>query len=181
MQTAAYFENIQPKLVNELQRAEHTIYVAVAWFTDLDLFNILCQKLEKGVIVSILILDDEINDGDYALDFNRLKQKGAIIYKMGNKREVMHNKFCVIDHKTVITGSYNWTNKAKNNDENIIIIKDNIGLATEFIAEFYKLYKKCIRNTDIASSIKLLKAVKNEAELQAISREFSFEEALATV
>jgi len=36
----------------------------------------------------------------------------------------MHNKFCVIDSKTVVTGSYNWTKKAQSNYENITIIKD---------------------------------------------------------
>jgi phosphatidylserine/phosphatidylglycerophosphate/cardiolipin synthase-like enzyme len=34
---------------------------------------------------------------------------------------IMHHKFCVIDINTVISGSYNWTNKAQFNDESIDI------------------------------------------------------------
>ncbi|TAE00475.1 MAG: hypothetical protein EAZ97_05805 [Bacteroidetes bacterium] len=33
----------------------------------------------------------------------------------------MHNKFCVIDSDIVLTGSYNWTNQAQRNDENITV------------------------------------------------------------
>jgi phosphatidylserine/phosphatidylglycerophosphate/cardiolipin synthase-like enzyme len=36
----------------------------------------------------------------------------------------MHNKFCVIDYETVITGSYNWTRQAAINEENIVVFKD---------------------------------------------------------
>ena len=40
-----------------------------------------------------------------------------------NKGSLMHNKYAVIDENIVITGSFNWTNKAVNvNHENIVII-----------------------------------------------------------
>ena len=57
---------------------------------------------------------------------------------IGSKEEIMHNKFCIIDHKTVITGSYNWTRKAKTNDENITVTKDSPELATDFVTEFQR-------------------------------------------
>ncbi|MDR1897517.1 MAG: phospholipase D-like domain-containing protein [Prevotellaceae bacterium] len=47
----------------------------------------------------------------------------------------MHNKFCVIDEEIVISGSYNWTNKAKQNHESITIIRDK-ELACQFLKEF---------------------------------------------
>ena len=48
----------------------------------------------------------------------------------------MHNKFCVIDGKHVITGSYNWTHRAKSNDENITVFSDNPEIASRFLKEF---------------------------------------------
>lgn len=71
-----------------------------------------------------------------------------------------------------------WFNK--NNNDDIIIIKDNIRLTTEFIAEFYELYKKYIRNTDIPPDVKLLKAMKSEGELKIISRESELSDAIST-
>lgn len=41
----------------------------------------------------------------------------------------MHNKFCVVDNKLVITGSYNWTHNANTNDENITILNDQTNTA----------------------------------------------------
>jgi len=39
MQTQAYFENIQQQLILELEKAQQSIYIAVAWFTDGRLFE----------------------------------------------------------------------------------------------------------------------------------------------
>jgi hypothetical protein len=50
----------------------------------------------------------------------------------------MHHKFCVIDHRIVITGSYNWTNNAEKNDENIVIVEDYT-LALEYADAFLAL------------------------------------------
>lgn len=47
----------------------------------------------------------------------------------------MHDKFCVIDFKKVITGSYNWTYKASHNSENILIL-DDPSVATQYISRF---------------------------------------------
>jgi hypothetical protein len=40
MQTQAYFENIQQQLIIELEKAQQSIYIAVAWFTDGKLFGL---------------------------------------------------------------------------------------------------------------------------------------------
>lgn len=53
----------------------------------------------------------------------------------------MHNKFCVIDYSTVITGSYNWSYKAESNFENVIITHNDTTLAEQFIAEFNSIRK----------------------------------------
>jgi phosphatidylserine/phosphatidylglycerophosphate/cardiolipin synthase-like enzyme len=54
----------------------------------------------------------------------------------------MHNKFCVIDYNTVITGSYNWSYKAENNFENIIVNYNDTGLAEQFVNEFIQIKNK---------------------------------------
>ena len=50
----------------------------------------------------------------------------------------MHNKYCVIDLKTIINGSYNWTLAANYNQENIQITKSR-RLAEEFASKFIEL------------------------------------------
>lgn len=65
------------------------------------------------------------------------------VYKIGNgDTELMHNKFCVIDYSTVITGSYNWSYKAENNFENVIITSNDTTLADQFISEFINIRRQ---------------------------------------
>jgi hypothetical protein len=64
---------------------------------------------------------------------------------VGDKRKksaIMHNKFCVIDGATVITGSYNWSKQAQENWENITIIGDHPELARQFLLEFEAIIEK---------------------------------------
>lgn len=48
----------------------------------------------------------------------------------------MHNKFCITDTELVITGSYNWTFKARLNDENVIVIKNQPNVISKFSEKF---------------------------------------------
>ena len=54
----------------------------------------------------------------------------------------MHDKFCIIDNHTVITGSYNWSDNAEfKNEENITIETDN-EQANRFSVKFRDLRKQ---------------------------------------
>jgi phosphatidylserine/phosphatidylglycerophosphate/cardiolipin synthase-like enzyme len=51
----------------------------------------------------------------------------------------MHHKFAVIDNKVVLTGSFNWTrNAAEDNHENIISI-DSADMAVYFTDAWKKI------------------------------------------
>jgi phosphatidylserine/phosphatidylglycerophosphate/cardiolipin synthase-like enzyme len=54
---------------------------------------------------------------------------------ISKEAELLHDKFCVIDFRKVITGSYNWTYKAAHNSENILILNDP-SVATQYITRF---------------------------------------------
>jgi len=137
-ETQAHFENIQSHILTTLETAEKQICVAVAWFTDKKILKMLEKKAEEGVKVELLLMDDEINRGDYGLDFSGLLAKGGSVHWVSPDEEenLMHNKFAVIDHHTVISGSYNWSNKAQRNRENITINSHNRELAKQFLEEF---------------------------------------------
>lgn len=133
------FERIKEMLIEELQQAKYTIWVAVAWFTDRDLANLLYKKSKQGVNVQIILNDDDINS---ALS-SRLKNHFETYTVPRAMKRLMHNKFCIIDFKTVIHGSYNWTNKARYNNEAATKIQ-NRAEAERFSDEFIKL-KNAVR------------------------------------
>ena len=71
----------------------------------------------------------------------------------------MHNKFCLIDNDTVITGSYNWTFGARYNEENILIIKNEKDVFSKFANQFEKIQPQnvfVLKNNKVS-----LKAIQN--------------------
>lgn len=142
MQTEAVFENIAERIEQEICKAQKSIFIAVAWFTNRNLFNELLKKARDGCSISIIISDDSINQNS-SIDFGQLAINQSRVYWAGNgDTELMHNKFCVIDYNTVITGSYNWSYKAESNFENVIITSNDTTLAEQFIAEFNHIRKR---------------------------------------
>ncbi|HUH74136.1 MAG TPA: phospholipase D-like domain-containing protein [Chitinophagales bacterium] len=142
METEAVFENIAERIQNEISKAQKSIFVAVAWLTNKNIFNELVHKANNGSTVMILVSNDNINNNS-SINFNSLHIGQSRVYKIGNgDNELMHNKFCVIDYSTVITGSYNWSYKAESNFENVIITSNDTTLAEQFISEFNKIRQK---------------------------------------
>jgi phosphatidylserine/phosphatidylglycerophosphate/cardiolipin synthase-like enzyme len=137
----AHFEQIQKNIIEQLKLAKFTVWVAVAWFTDRVLFDCLMANKQQGVNVQLIIVDDEINENsglNYEKEFETYRIK-----KVGNYENLMHHKFCIIDLKKVISGSYNWTNKARYNNEDITIT-DSREVAEKFSAKFIELKKTVV-------------------------------------
>lgn len=139
MQLQAHFQNIQKVITRHLHDAQYEILVAVAWFTDREIFEVLCEKAQSGIQVSVALLGDGINQAPGALNFNRLRNLGGKVTFLPSGSDgapMMHHKFCVLDITTVITGSYNWSKKAQSNDENITVVTD----APEFAAQYRQAF-----------------------------------------
>ena len=144
MDISIHFEKISEEIAKHLDRATHEIVIAIAWFTDVSLFNILRRKASTGVTINLLYLDDKINN-KASFNINQLEAYKARLFPIASDTQpnnIMHNKFCVIDGKHVITGSYNWTNRAKSNDENINIFLDNTEISTHYLKAFDDLLEK---------------------------------------
>ena len=102
----AHFKNIRQNIIDNLDNATDEIIVAMYWFTNHDLFNKLCEKIQDGINVKIIIHNDFINNRDAGLNFQHFIDLGGHFY-FSDPNNPMHNKFCVIDNKVLINGSYN--------------------------------------------------------------------------
>lgn len=95
------------------------------------------DKKNQWVNVRLIIGDDE-NNKKSGLDYQKFETHK--IKKFGKYgTNLMHNKFCILDLKTVIHGSYNWTKNAQYNHESISVIEDNHEEANVFSEEFIAL------------------------------------------
>lgn len=175
MQTTAYFENI-PEVINSyLAQATQSVRVAVAWFSDRGIFQTLCQQIQAGVRVELMIANHPFNFQDNSLPFEQLKAYGGRFWVVGQdpNESLMHNKFCVIDGQTVITGSYNWSYKARQNHENITVTENAPELAAQFNQEFERLRLRYCPDPaknpfDLGTVLKRLDLIKNLIALQDI-------------
>lgn len=142
MELKAHFSNIHKVIIEHLERAQTEIVAAIAWFTDRDIFEVLCKQARLGVKVSLALIGDDINQGPGGLNFHRLTTFGGqVVFLPPGSRDAptMHHKFCVIDSSKVITGSYNWSQKARSNDENITVVSDSADFASRYLDTFDSL------------------------------------------
>lgn len=133
--------NIQNVILRELFNANESIKIAVAWFTNDLLFQPLLLKLIAGVKVDIILNKDDINTSSNGLDFQKfIDHGGKLLWNTSNK--LLHDKFCIIDNLVVISGSYNWTNKAEYNDESISVFTNEETTTSFYLNLFNKLSSK---------------------------------------
>ena len=102
--------------------------------------------LKQNIEIKVLILDDLLNRNEFGLDFGTLSNQGAEVRFIVPRNGTMHHKFCIVDDK-VITGSYNWTYHANQNNENIILT-DEPDVVRNYCEEFNRIF-------NMASPIKL--------------------------
>lgn len=140
--TEVIFENIEQRILKEIKDAHYAIFVSVAWFTNKKLFNALFDKAKDNCYVSIIIQLDDINS-QCGIDYSQIQTGRSECFMISKDAELFHDKFCVIDFRKVITGSYNWTYKASHNSENVVVISDPT-IATQYIARFEQQKSKFV-------------------------------------
>lgn len=130
------FEDIQNNIVEQIRSAKYVIWIAMAWFTNPVLYQELLKKKKAGLTIEI-ILDD--NSTNHKAPFNLDEEFNVHWVSIESAyKNIMHNKFCIIDFATVIHGTFNWTNAANYNKETCNIDK-NRAIAEKFADEFMKI------------------------------------------
>lgn len=133
------FEENQRKVIENLEKAEFFIWAAVAWITNKKIVDVLNRKAAEGLNVQVILINDAINNKyNYFIENNNLQVLKINSFGYYNDN-IMHNKFCIVDGKIALTGSYNWTSKAEYHKENMIVFSGVT--VTEYMKEFMKLKK----------------------------------------
>ena len=128
-------DNCKDIVINELDKAQESIYFMVFSFTDFDISNKLASKehLDVRGIMESRRVNMQYNQ------YNNLVSKSVVVKKDTNPA-VMHHKVFIIDNRTLITGSYNPTKAANTkNDENILVINDK-KVVDKYLEEFDSLF-----------------------------------------
>ncbi len=124
-------------IVNHLRQAEQSIYFMAFAFTHDGIGNIMKARFQDGLDVRG-VFETRGADSRYA-EYTSMRELGMQVIKDINKW-VMHHKVIIVDGKTVITGSFNFSNNAaRTNDENVLIIQNNAEIAALYTEEWQRV------------------------------------------
>lgn len=144
-----YFSNLEEIVKASLITATKSIHVAVAWI-NFTIYGPLFEKLLKKGVKIMILLNDDSNNQRYIENINYLIENGAAI-KLASFSGTMHHKFCVIDEKFCMMGSFNWTNNANNKNIEDLRVCDDLSVTLQLLNEFYAIWnldKTDIKNLD---------------------------------
>ncbi|WP_126448258.1 phospholipase D family protein [Sulfuricystis multivorans] len=118
-------------VVKTIAGARKSILVQAYSFTSAPIAQALAQAKERGVDVRV-ILDKSQKSERYTVATYLANH--SIPTWIDSDHAIAHNKVMVIDGDTVITGSFNFTKAAENdNAENVIVLRGNPELARIYI------------------------------------------------
>ena len=145
-------------LAKQLKATRQHIDMALFVFSAQQLTNVLREQIKEGVEIRLVadpgfasrpfseVLDllgvslpdraCKVEAGNLPLD-QGLKGVGTPHLARGDK---LHHKFAVIDNKTVITGSFNWSPSAAHTNDETLLVVHSAQLAKHFTREMDRLW-----------------------------------------
>jgi phosphatidylserine/phosphatidylglycerophosphate/cardiolipin synthase-like enzyme len=126
-------------VVCTIESAHHTIRMAAYTFTSRPIALALLDARQRGVDVQMVGLIAGRTTGATHAHYvaaNGIPVRGDAVCV------IMHNKFIVVDNKTVEEGSFHYTAAAeRKNAENVVVLHDR-EVAKEFTTEWVRLWNE---------------------------------------
>jgi len=130
-------DDCEEAILKELMKAKESIHSALFSFTSPRIASYLIHKYAENIEVKGIMEKDQ--DGPFS-QYQHFKKLRMDVKWDGNFY-LMHHKFFIIDKKVVITGSFNPTRHAREqNRENLLIIRSS-AIAEEYEEEFARMWR----------------------------------------
>jgi len=131
-------------LVSEIDASVESVDVAIYTFTHEGIGNAMENAALRGAVVRVLGDEGQYWDPGNGMQatFTRLAQSGVEVRLTGGLSAggIMHHKFAVLDGRTVLTGSFNFTDFANTlHHENLLLLADP-AVASEYSRVFTELW-----------------------------------------
>ncbi len=160
----AWAETTNGLISQVLKTAQKSVDLALFVFSDQELVNALEMKHRNGVSVRALVDPGFIyRDFSEALDMLGVAlantgqaRRGKCYYEAGNrpwsapiatvgtpelaKGDKLHHKYGLIDDRTVIVGSHNWSEAANRGNDEFLLVVYHPTVAAHYEREFERLY-----------------------------------------
>lgn len=125
-------------VIQAISDAKTSVHMAAYSFTSRDIAAALVAAQRRGVEVAVVV-DAKENNRKYTAATFTANQ--GVPTRTDDHYAIMHNKFLVIDGRTVETGSFNYTEAAtKRNAENALLLRNVPMLAGTYEREWQRLW-----------------------------------------
>jgi phosphatidylserine/phosphatidylglycerophosphate/cardiolipin synthase-like enzyme len=146
---AVYFapeDEVVPAMVEAVNTAQESVRFMAFSFTLDDVAQAMLARATAGVNVEGIF--ETTGSETRFSELTPLFCAGLDVRQDGNPY-ILHHKVIIIDGRTVVTGSFNFSASATDsNDENLVIIQDP-DLAAQYLAEFDRRWAEAVRPTRI--------------------------------
>lgn len=136
-----FCENQRDIVIEALGMAKCDIVIAVAWINFDEYGSIINSLLQNGINIRIVVNDD-VRNARYEMWVKDLQTSGLQIkrIRMPKDSSYMHHKFCVIDRKMCMMGSFNWTKNANENNFEDLSISYDRALVDGYVSQFEAIW-----------------------------------------
>lgn len=139
-QVAVFFspqDGVAQHVLDRLAAARRSIRFLAFSYTAAPIAEAMIARARAGVSVGGVVEAQNATGNNAA--FAALQAAGIDVLLDGNCY-ILHHKLIVIDERTVITGSYNFTNSAEQSNDESLVIVDDAALARAYLEEFARVY-----------------------------------------
>jgi phosphatidylserine/phosphatidylglycerophosphate/cardiolipin synthase-like enzyme len=131
-------DGVATRIADRVSQARSSVLFMAFSFTHDAIGRAVLDRAQAGVDVHGVF--ETTGSNTRFSEFGAMKEAGLDVYQDGNPY-VMHHKVFVVDDRTVIFGSFNFSESAdRENDENCLIVDDPV-LAAEFRQEFDRVLR----------------------------------------
>lgn len=124
------------RIVEEIGKAKKHVRLQAYFFTSKPIAEAVIEAHGRGVECEVIA-----DASQEKMTYGRLpvlRQAGVTVF-IDAEHKTANNKIILIDTRTIITGSYNYTKAAEEkNAENVLIIKRHKSLFKKYLANFEK-------------------------------------------
>jgi len=126
------------RIVEEIDGADKRVLIQIYFFTSKPIADAIVEAKKRGVKCEVLA-----DASQEKMTYGRLPvlRRAGVKVLFDDEHKTANNKIILIDHHTVITGSFNFTKAAEEkNAENVLILKHHSAVFEKYL-DNYKRHK----------------------------------------
>lgn len=127
-------DNCTGRIVAELAAAKQSVRVQAYSFTSAPIAQAIVAAFRRGVDVEVILDKSQAGQG---YSSSRFLLNNNVPVLIDARHAIAHNKVMIIDGRTVITGSFNFTKAAQEkNAENLVVFSDMPAVADAYTRNY---------------------------------------------